>query len=80
MRLLKANGGTLSQLSSGTGVTDLAALFGPGLVGMVMSFATGLLALKWLSNWLERGRWRAFGYYCLGASLVIFILHRAGLI
>ena len=44
------------------------ALFAPGLVGMVFSFAAGLLALRWLSSWLERGRWRWFGYYCLAAS------------
>ena len=43
-------------------------LFTPGLIGMVFSFAAGLLALRWLSDWLENGRWRYFGYYCLVAS------------
>ena len=37
-------------------------LFVPGLVGMVFSFIAGLLALKWLSRWLEGGRWKFFGY------------------
>ena len=43
-------------------------LFAPGLIGMVFSFAAGLIALRWLSDWLEKGRWRYFGYYCLAAS------------
>jgi undecaprenyl-diphosphatase len=43
----------------------------PGLVGMIFSFAAGLLALKLLSAVLENGRWRYFGYYCIGASLVM---------
>jgi undecaprenyl-diphosphatase len=43
-------------------------LFGPGLIGMVFSFLAGLGALRWLSSWLEKGRWAYFGYYCLAAS------------
>ncbi len=43
-------------------------LFVPGLVGMVLSFIAGLLALKWLSRWLEGGRWKFFGFYCLFAA------------
>lgn len=50
----------------------------PSLVGMVLSFVSGLLALKWLSNWLEAGRWYLFGIYCLCASIVIFFLHCQG--
>jgi undecaprenyl-diphosphatase len=50
----------------------------PCLVGMVLSFLSGLLALKWLSNWLENGRWYLFGFYCLCASIVIFFLHCQG--
>jgi undecaprenyl-diphosphatase len=53
----------------------LAHLFLPGLVGMVFSFAAGLLALKWLSRWLEAGRWIYFGYYCILASAGILIIH-----
>jgi undecaprenyl-diphosphatase len=45
-----------------------ASLFTPGLIGMALSFGAGLLALRWLSDWLENGRWRWFGYYCLIAS------------
>jgi undecaprenyl-diphosphatase len=43
----------------------------PGLVGMVFSFAAGLLALKVLSAALEKGRWKYFGYYCIFAALVV---------
>ena len=43
-------------------------LFLPGIVGMVFSFIAGLLALRWLSRWLESGRWQWFGYYCLVAA------------
>ena len=51
---------------------DLLHLVGPGFLGMVLSFGAGLLALRWLSNWLENGRWSFFGVYCLLASLVVF--------
>jgi undecaprenyl-diphosphatase len=50
------------------------SLFGPGLVGMVFSFLAGLIALRWLSDWLENGRWRYFGYYCLAASAAILVV------
>jgi len=45
-----------------------------GVFGMGLSFLAGLLALRWLSAWLERGKWRFFGYYCLLASVVVFLL------
>ncbi len=57
---------------------NLAGMFMPGILGMVFSFIAGLLALKWLSNWLEAGRWHFFGAYCLAASAVVFMLHRGG--
>jgi undecaprenyl-diphosphatase len=41
----------------------------------VSSFIAGLLALRWLSSWLERGRWHFFGFYCLAASAAVLILH-----
>jgi undecaprenyl-diphosphatase len=45
----------------------------PCLVGMALSFAAGWLSLKWLSRWLEHGRWHLFGYYCLFAAASVFI-------
>jgi len=56
----------------------LLPLLGPGLLGMVSAFATGLLALRLLSNWLEAGNWSWFGYYCLGFAAVVFALAAAG--
>ena len=49
------------------------------LLGMVFSFLAGLVALKWLSSWLENGRWYLFGIYCLTASGIVFYLHARGL-
>jgi undecaprenyl-diphosphatase len=48
------------------------------LLGMVFSFLAGLVALKWLSSWLENGRWYLFGIYCLVASGIVFYLHASG--
>lgn len=47
----------------------------PGLIGMVFSFAAGLVALRFLSKWLEQGRWQLFGVYCLVASAGVAALH-----
>jgi undecaprenyl-diphosphatase len=50
----------------------------PALVGMVFSFLAGLVALRFLSAVLERGRWRYFGYYCLVAAAVVLGFAVAG--
>ncbi len=70
-RLFKSHGGT-------AGPAHLGQMLLPGLVGMVASFLAGLLALRWLSRWLEAGRWQYFGYYCLGAAAVVAVLARRG--
>ena len=60
-----------------TAAADAAGLWqivAPSLLGMVLSFLAGLLALRWLSRWLEQGRWHWFGGYCLLASLVVLWL------
>ncbi|HEX7156095.1 MAG TPA: undecaprenyl-diphosphate phosphatase [Burkholderiaceae bacterium] len=67
-RLLKA------EAASGTGSVDWLALAGPGLLGMLCSFVAGWLALRWLSRWLERGRWHWFGYYCLVAAVGVLAI------
>jgi undecaprenyl-diphosphatase len=51
----------------------------PSIVGVVCAFLAGLLALKWLSRWLETGRWHFFGIYCLVAAIVVAYLHHTGL-
>jgi undecaprenyl-diphosphatase len=63
--------------SAGTPI-DLHASLLSDLLGMVFSFLAGLLALKWLSRWLETGRWYIFGIYCLVASGAVFYLHARG--
>lgn len=50
----------------------------PGLIGMVCAFVAGLLALRWLSRWLEQGRWHWFGIYCLVAAAVVETLYFRG--
>jgi undecaprenyl-diphosphatase len=59
--------------------THTIGLFLPSVIGMVLSFVSGMLALKWLSHWLEGGRWYLFGFYCLFASVVILLLRAQGL-
>jgi undecaprenyl-diphosphatase len=51
----------------GAGV-HVGTLLMPGIVGMVGSFAAGLGALRWLSGWLETGKWHYFGIYCFVAA------------
>ncbi len=70
-RFLKANA-ALPEPES------LGRLVAPGLVGMVCAFAAGLLALRWLSRWLEHGRWHWFGIYCLAFAAVVLALALKG--
>lgn len=60
-----------------SGNNSVLHLFAPGLVGMILSFIAGLLALKWLTRWLEGGRWKFFGYYCLVAATGVLVIHFA---
>jgi undecaprenyl-diphosphatase len=48
------------------------------VLGAFVAFLAGLVALKWLSRWLESGRWYLFGIYCLLASVAVTLLHRSG--
>lgn len=64
--------------ASGTGhavaVHDLGRVLAPSAFGMALSFLAGLAALRWLSSWLESGRWYLFGAYCLVASAFVLWL------
>ena len=53
---------------------DIFGLIWPSLAGMVLSFIAGWFSLRWLSRWLEHGRWHLFGYYCLFAAAAVFII------
>ena len=57
---------------------NLASALAPSLLGMACAFIAGLVALKWLSRWLEQGRWYWFGIYCLAASVVVAVLYFHG--
>ena len=57
---------------------NLASALAPSLLGVVCAFFAGLIALKWLSQWLEQGRWYWFGIYCLVASAVVMLLYLHG--
>jgi len=48
------------------------------ILGAVVALLAGLLALRWLSRWLENGRWYWFGIYCLAAAAAVALLHHAG--
>jgi undecaprenyl-diphosphatase len=61
-----------------SGAADLAVAVFPSLVGAVFAFLAGLVALKWLSRWLERGHWYFFGIYCLVAAAIVTGLHYSG--
>lgn len=74
LRLLKA-----SHEAAATGATiDLQSSVATSVIGMVLAFFAGLVALRWLSSWLEAGRWYLFGIYCLIASVAVFYLHHLG--
>jgi undecaprenyl-diphosphatase len=49
-------------------LASLMPALSPSVFGAASSFLAGLLALKWLSRWLEAGRWYWFGIYCLLAA------------
>ena len=70
LRLMKAE-----HIGSGL---NLASAMMPSLLGMVCAFVAGLLALKWLSKWLESDRWYFFGIYCLVDAVAVGVLSHMG--
>jgi len=61
-----------------SGTAELASAAAPSVLGAALAFFAGLLALKWLSGWLEHGRWYLFGIYCLVAAAAVGYLHHLG--
>ncbi len=57
---------------------SLAPSILPCLLGAFFALLAGMLALKWLSRWLEGGQWYLFGIYCLVAAAVVAALHHYG--
>ncbi len=64
-----------AHAGSAAGLRPVALLT---VFGAVASFVAGLIALRWLSRWLETGRWYLFGIYCLLAAAAVSLLHHAG--
>ena len=60
------------------GTAAFAVAVFPSLLGAVFAFLAGLIALKWLSRWLEGGRRYLFGIYCLIAAVGVSYLHNLG--
>lgn len=74
LRLVKASH---EATAAGTPV-DLHGSVVTSLLGAVFAFLAGLVALRWLSAWLEQGRWYLFGIYCIAASAAVFYLYHLG--
>jgi undecaprenyl-diphosphatase len=74
LRLVKAS----HEAAAAGAPIDLHGSVMMGLLGAVFAFLAGLVALRWLSSWLEEGRWYLFGIYCIVAACVVFGLHHAG--
>ncbi len=74
LRLVRASH---EAAASGTPL-DLHGTVLVSLLGAVFAFLAGLVALRWLSSWLESGKWYLFGIYCILASAVVFYLYHAG--
>jgi undecaprenyl-diphosphatase len=68
-RFLKANATAIDPAA-------LLQLAWPSVAGMALSFLAGLVALRWLSRWLEHGRWHYFGFYCLAAAALVLVVLR----
>jgi undecaprenyl-diphosphatase len=71
LRLIKSHEAAASP-------AHLLHLVGPGVFGMAGAFVAGLLALRLLSSWLEKGHWAWFGWYCVGFSGFVFLLASRG--
>jgi undecaprenyl-diphosphatase len=61
-----------------SGTAQLSSVAGLSVFGALVAFIAGLAALKWLSRWLESGRWYLFGIYCLIAATVVAVLYSRG--
>ena len=79
-RLVECDGLIVSTPIISRTVAARLKLLGDRLLGPNADAAiiAGLLALRWLSSWLENGRWYLFGIYCLLASCAVFYLHHIG--
>jgi undecaprenyl-diphosphatase len=73
LRLMHAAPGAATSAQGSLHSVAMLSVF-----GAVLAFIAGLIALKWLSRWLESGRWYLFGVYCLVAAVGVALLHYRG--
>jgi undecaprenyl-diphosphatase len=59
---------------------NLRPVIHQGLLGMILSFVSGLVALALLSKLLERGAWWIFGVYCFLAAGSVMWMYHAGML
>jgi undecaprenyl-diphosphatase len=65
----------LRRLHEASGDLGLDAL-APGLAGMLLAAVSGAVALRFLSQALERGRFKYFGLYCFCFAAVVLLVSR----
>jgi undecaprenyl-diphosphatase len=78
LRLLHAPPGVVTPGVAMPAQASLQSVALLSVFGAVLAFIAGLVALKWLSRWLESGRWYLFGVYCLVAAVGVALLHYRG--
>ena len=61
-------------LEEGAGGTDVAML----LTGAVISFTTGVFALRWLIRWSTKDRLHWFAFWCIPLGLLSIALYMGG--
>jgi undecaprenyl-diphosphatase len=61
-------------VKEGAGGTEVSLL----MIGAVISFATGVVALKWLIRWSTKDRLHWFAFWCFPIGLIVIALHMGG--
>jgi undecaprenyl-diphosphatase len=73
-----AGAGAYEGLKMAKHGATLSASPGDLVIGAVVSFGVGLVALSLLSRVVERGRLHYFGWYCIGLGVVVIGLNWPG--
>jgi undecaprenyl-diphosphatase len=71
---------SLKTLLSSSGLNFVHHNLGAVIVGNLVSFAAGLLAVHWLVSLISRRGLKDFGWYRLGLALILVILLLTGII
>jgi undecaprenyl-diphosphatase len=71
-------GGAVLELKDVAGEQGTSTPLPYLLLGVAVSFATGLFALWWVVRWLERGRLQYFALWCIPVGIAVIIWRLAG--